>query len=62
MYWLLKVDHLCEYFRDRELEKRLLKTSLDILNPENSYLLKIVSIQHSKTFKINFESKIEMHK
>lgn len=40
------VEHLSEYFRDRELEKRALKPSgvVDFASPENSFILKIVRL------------------
>lgn len=36
------VEHLTEYFKDRELEKRALKTSIDFSTYENNFILKIV--------------------
>ena len=40
-------EHLSEYFRDRELAKRLFKTTVDLVSPENHFLLKIVIFSFS---------------
>lgn len=42
--YITLLEHLSEYFKERELEKRSLKASVDFLSNENSYLLKIVRI------------------
>lgn len=36
------IEHLSEYFRDKELEKRLLRLNVDLTTPDNNFLLKIV--------------------
>ena len=36
------VEHLMEYFKDKELEKRQFKSNIDLNTKENSFLLKIV--------------------
>lgn len=37
------VEYLTDYFRDRELEKRALKSTVDFSTSENSFILKIVN-------------------
>lgn len=40
--YITLIDHLSEFFKDKELEKRALKTNVEIvLSNENKYLLKI---------------------
>lgn len=40
--YITLIEHLAEFFKDRELEKRALgKTTIEILATDNSYLLKI---------------------
>lgn len=38
------VEHLSEYFRDKEMEKRAFKTNVDLTNNENTAILRIVNI------------------
>jgi len=46
--YITLLEHLSEYFKERELEKRSIKASTDFLSHENSYLLKIVNLLETK--------------
>lgn len=39
---LFLAENLCDFFRDRELEKRSLKANIDITSADNLYLFKQV--------------------
>lgn len=52
------VEHLHEYFKDKELEKRSLKTTFDISTTENNFLLRIVRVLFFFLFIANQANKI----
>lgn len=39
--YITLIEHLTEFFKDKELEKRVLKSTIDVLSEENVYLLKM---------------------
>jgi hypothetical protein len=40
--YITLLEHLTEFFKDKEIEKRLIKPNNEMLSNENSYILKIV--------------------
>ncbi len=41
--FFLLAENLCDFFRDRELEKRSIKNNIDTTNSDNLYLLRQVN-------------------